>query len=101
MYIGSVDIEGSIAWMLQTRVAQAPTTADAAPAYRIYGPDPTATMTSGTGTMTGIVDTQTGLYKATHACPAANGYASGKTYFIRMTYTASGSKVETYSFMVT
>ena len=103
IYYGPISLEGNITIWLQCRTdARAPVAPDSAPTYRIYGPDASTIMTSGSGSFSGPVDSQTGLYKAVIACTVANGYASGSNYSIRNSYlVSSATKVSQGTFSVT
>lgn len=103
IYLGMVNLDGTLTVPIQCRTdARAPVAPDAAPSGRVYGPDPTATMTNGTFTASGPVDSQTGFYKGSVSCTSANGYASGNNYTIRVTYAvSSATKVQLFTFTVT
>ena len=92
MFFGFIALEDTLSGMVETTDGNFKVlTPDAAPAYRIYGPNATATMTGGTGTTSGPIDSQTGLYQFAHAILSSQGYESGKTYTIRFTYTSGGN----------
>ncbi len=88
LYLGIVDLSASLYAMVPTNESGVPTDADALPTYTIYGPD--GAMTNGTGTTATVVGV-TGLYDFTHAITSGNGYASGKTYFIRADWEVSSA----------
>jgi len=97
MFLGFVELEGTLNAHIQLANGNAPQTADAQPTFRIYGADSTPVQT---GTASAVVDSQTGLHKITQACTAANGFARG-TYTIRVAYAVSAAaKVQSYTFTI-
>lgn len=97
MFLGFVELEGTLAVHIQLANGNAPQTADAQPTFRIYGADGTPVQT---GTASTVVDSQTGLHKLTIECTAANGFARG-TYTVRVAYAvSSAAKVQAYTFTV-
>lgn len=72
----------------------------AAPSYTIYDKS-FAAMANGTGTMSLVTSAVTGWYKAQHSVLAADGYAQGQAYFVKMDYTiGSTSYIHTQTFKV-
>lgn len=91
-YIGdtTVALEDSLSFQVQIAtdlgVAVA---ADSAPAFRIYGQDPTGPLPSDSGRMTAT--STTGLYSATLPAKSAHGFAAGERFAIRLTYAVSSA----------
>lgn len=83
-------LEGNLyIWLQASPGNTVPTAVTGTPAYRIYGLDGTTIMTSGSGSFSSTIDSQTGLFNATHAIASANGYAAGQTYHVRVTWIIS------------
>lgn len=82
--------------------SRTPTTPDAAPTWRIYGPSGGAALLSGTAGSSDV-DSQTGLRFAINvAITSANGFASGTCYYIRSAYALSTvGEVDVLTFTVT
>lgn len=96
-FLGFVDLEATLTRHLQLANGNAPVTADAQPTYRIYGADVTPVAT---GTLSTVVDSQTGLHSLAQACTALAGFARG-TYTVRVAYAVSAvAKVQAYTFTV-
>ena len=70
--------------------------ADALPAYAIWDYDLSGPLATGTGTLATVDPTIDGWYYAAHDCTAARGFASGKIYPIRLTYTEGSTNRVTY-----
>ncbi len=88
MFVGFVNLEASLVGLLITREwNQIPTDATGAPIYRIYGPD--GFMFSGSSTLLDEDETN-GAYTYEIEATSANGFASGKGYFILHSYTVTG-----------
>lgn len=101
MYLGLVVLGTTPVFFHQSRLVQTPTDPDAPPTFRVYGPDQNTPMANGTGTMSGKIDTQTGLANYSIPVTGANGYASGKNYIVRVQYAISSAiKVAQYAFTV-
>jgi hypothetical protein len=84
-----VVLEGTLYGWFIAKSGDTPTAADAAPTYKIVGPD--GLMASGTGTMTSQAGVGTGVYSYSHALTAANGYASSQNYSVIISYAISSS----------
>lgn len=96
-FLGFVALEATLNRHIQLANGNAPATADAAPTFRIYGPDSTPVQT---GTCSTVVDSQTGWHLLSQAVTAALGFARG-TYTIRVAYAVSSTaKVQSYTFTV-
>lgn len=94
MFLGFIPVGSPVNFWLTTKLSNAPTSVDAATTinYRIYGESPTAPMQNGTGTIpASVVDAQTGFYAGQRQLNASDGYTSGQTYFVKFTYTLSGT----------
>lgn len=76
-----------------TNSSRLPSTPDAAPTWRIYGPNGGAALLSGVAASSDT-DSQTGLRWVTGvAVTTGNGFASGNTYFIRSDYLLSSAEL--------
>lgn len=96
-YLGFVTLDETITRHLQLGNGNAPVTADAQPTYRVYGTDGTPVAT---GTLSTVVDSQTGLHAFVQACTSLAGFARG-TYTLRVAYAVSMvAKVQAYTFTV-
>lgn len=96
-YLGYVALGETITRHLQLASGNAPATADAQPTYRIYGADGTPVAT---GTLSTVVDSQTGLHAFEQACTSLAGFTRG-TYTLRVAYAVSSvAKVQAYTFTV-
>lgn len=96
-YLGFVTLEATLTRHLQLANGNAPVTADAPPTYRIYGADGSPVAN---GTLSTVVDTQTGLHAVVQACTSLAGFARG-TYTLRVSYAVSTvAKVQAYTFTV-
>ncbi len=93
-----IDLDGTYygPLVVTKNTAGTPTAPTGSVAFAIYGPNPTAPMSSGTGTLTGGVETDNtapcygALFKGPGtAVSAANGYVAGQTYTRIVTYTVS------------
>jgi hypothetical protein len=98
MFLGFVELEATMVRHIQTKNSSGtPTAPDSAPTYRIYGDSGTAIAT---GTLSGPVDSQTGLYSLSKAITAANGFGRG-LYSVRIAYAiSSAARAELYTFQV-
>jgi len=86
-------------WLLTSADGVTPASATGSPAYTVYEEGTGTSVVN--GSMTGEVDSKTGLYRASLTVSAGNGYASGKTYFVHMSYVVSTvTYVQTGSFVV-
>ena len=89
MYFGLTELAGNQPiWVITSTDGVTPVAPTAAPTYRVYQEGSSTVLV--TGTMTGPVDTQTGLYRASIAVTAANGFARGLSYIVQMAYAVAG-----------
>lgn len=89
-HLGLIALESTLQILAQcvngSNVATAP---DASPSYSIYGTDGTALLT---GTLGGSDhDSKTGQRRGTAAITAANGFAVGNIYYLRVGYAISST----------
>lgn len=100
-FVGFVDLEGTLSFLLPTRnTSDVPTAAGAAPTYAIYSVSGATRTSLKTGTVGTAVET--GVYPFSQAINAADGFASGGLYSIQFSYTISAaSRRKVYTFMVT
>jgi hypothetical protein len=87
------------AWVVASTNGVTPVTPTAAPSWTTYE-EGTNTAVQ-TGTMTGEVDSKTGLYRVSITASSGNGYGKSKTYLIHMSYVSGGTTyVQTGTFTV-
>lgn len=103
MFFGQVAIgTTTFAFPVQvTNASRTPSSPDAQPTYRIYGPTGGAALLTGNAANTDT-DSQTGLRWVTGVqVTVANGFAAGNMYFIRAAYAVSSvNEVDIGSFVV-
>ena len=100
MYFGLHDLGNNVPlWVLCTNDGVTPKTPDAAPTYTIYEEGTDTSVAS--GTMTGQVDSKTGLYRVSVTASSGNGFARGRTYLVHFSYAVtSTSYAQTGTFTV-
>lgn len=86
----TVALEDSLSFRVQiaTDIGTA-VAADSAPAFRVYGQDPTGPLPNVAGRMSATGTT--GLYSATIPAKSANGFAAHERFSIRLTYSVSSA----------
>lgn len=99
-HLGLIALEATLQILAQcvngSLVATAPASA---PSFSVYGTDGTALLTGSLGASDH--DTKTGLRRGTAAITAANGFAVGNIYYVRVGYTISATDYAIeYSFNV-
>lgn len=96
-----IELGGTLYVWTQTKnssgVATAPD-ASAAPTYAVYEGDQNTPLL--TGTMSGPVNSETGLYKATLSVTSGNGFERGQTYLFRSEYTITSTRSDEQTFTV-
>lgn len=96
-----IELGGTLTVWVQTKnssgVATAPDAA-AAPTYAVYEGDQDTPLLS--GTMTGPINSETGLYKASLSVTSGNGFERGQTYLFRAEYTITSTRTDEQTFTV-
>lgn len=92
-YFGLVALDAAIPlWVVVRNTSQVPTAPDSAPTFSVYEGGSDTPQTNGSAvSMTGPVNSETGLYRKSHDATAANGYESGKTYLVKFNYAISST----------
>lgn len=89
-FLGSIDLEGTLRLPIQCRNGSGvATTPSSAPTWATYGTTDSSVDTGSLGSSD--ADSKTGFRTGNAEITAANGYAAGSRYIVRIEYVISGT----------
>ena len=99
MFMGFVNLEGTLYFPVLTDASSVPTDSDSAPTWIAYSQDISSALVNGTATTIAGVD---GAYYISIDCTAANGFAAGGKFSVLVSYAMSASnRRQSFTFVVT